>query len=709
LAEKLRYELRDDGVQYLFDSEAGKLSIRIRQKSAQRVAVTMQMGDTVTHPEAGDLDTEAFRRRLIQRGLETWGSVNGLEGYINAVSKDYPTRMQERQRAAEEHREQNVTPELKGTPYQIHGGGFARFKSVSGAEVLEPLTNFTARVEQQCIRDDGAEQRRWYRLTGRAGQESLPAAEVPATQFPSMNWVTEHWGLSARIEAGPLVKDHVRTAIETLSQGAPIRHLFQHTGWRKVEGRRVFLIGGGAVANPEIEVELEEGLTRYNLPPQVSTEEMKRGIDVGLEFLEVGPREITVPLLGATYLAPVAAEIDRDFVLWAHGPTGSLKSTLASVALSHYGDFTEKCLPLSFESTANALERSLFLAKDVLTVVDDFRPAVSRGDASEMDRKAQRLLRSVGNQQGRSRMQADTTMRASYPPRGVVIATGEALPEGPAFESAIGRSLTLQMNKADINLEKLGDVQASMDSLQAAMLGYIRWLSADWENIIKGARRDYERYSNWFRDWLGSGAHPRLPGICAALSVGMFLFESYAVFLGCWEDGVHEDFVGTAQWRIESSDAIHGAARRHMDTTKGGDPATRFLQILGALFEGNHVYVKAKNTDSFPEQVSEQQKLGWKEGYDGAEPVPGAQFVGWADKDFLYLTKDNTYAAVSSFAQRGGIGFGISPRALWSALALGGKTVAEKGRTDSVIKVANVSKRVVQIHRDSVFGEFATE
>ena len=59
------------------------------------------------------------------------------------------------------------------------------------------------------------------------------------------------------------------------------------------------------------------------------------------------------------------------------GPTGSLKSTLAALILNHFGDFTE--------------------LKDTPTVVDDWRPAISRGDEAEMAKKVQRLLRGVGN------------------------------------------------------------------------------------------------------------------------------------------------------------------------------------------------------------------------------------------------------------------------------------------------------------------------
>ena len=117
---------------------------------------------------------------------------------------------------------------------------------------------------------------------------------------------------------------------------------------------------------------------------------MVEAIRQSWRFLLVAPRRITAPLLASAYAAPLSEIVVPDFTIWLWGGTGSYKSTVAALILSHYGDFSETNLPLSFESTSNALERSLFLAKDVLTVVDDWRPGVTHTDSGDMDRKAQR-------------------------------------------------------------------------------------------------------------------------------------------------------------------------------------------------------------------------------------------------------------------------------------------------------------------------------
>jgi hypothetical protein len=75
------------------------------------------------------------------------------------------------------------------------------------------------------------------------------------------------------------------------------------------------------------------------------------------------------------------------------------------------------------------------------------------------------------------------------------------------------------------------------------------------------------------------------------------------------------------------------------------------------------------------------------------------------DENYLYLDKDTACAAVAGFAQRGGIPFGIKPRALWEALKRAGMSLTDPGRTDAVARIEGKPKRVVQVSRAAVFSE----
>jgi hypothetical protein len=65
-----------------------------------------------------------------------------------------------------------------------------------------------------------------------------------------------------------------------------------------------------------------------------------------------------------------------------------------------------------------------------------------------MDLAPERITAPLLARQGRGRMTSGTTLRRSYSPRGVVVATAEALPdEGPAFEGAAVRALSINLSR----------------------------------------------------------------------------------------------------------------------------------------------------------------------------------------------------------------------------------------------------------------------
>jgi hypothetical protein len=696
LAE-LAYELRDDGVLYSLDDD---VKVKVQRKGKSRVRVSMQRGDLLVAPETGDLGTSTFREKLVGLARERFGEVNGLANELGHIAVALDTHFKEREEAASEHDEETNVPELVGTPYRIVNGGVVRLKNTREGEIPQRLTNFTARITEEVVRDDGAEVRRIYRLKGETAQQNLPEIEVPATQFSAMNWVPDRWGLSARITAGQGAKDYTREAIELLSSGAPARHLYAHTGWRTLpSGKRAYLHAGGAIGAEGVEVELEPGLETYRLSDEVlSALELAEAVRISLRFLELAPVRITAPLLGATYLAPLSEMVVPDFALWLWGATGSFKSTIAALALSHFGSFSDTNLPGSFESTANAQERLLFLLKDTVAVVDDWRPAVSRGDASEMDRKAQRLLRAVGNRQGRGRMTSDTALRRSYPPRGVVIATAEALPEGPAFESAAARALSINVSREDVDIHRLSELQGHREVLAHAQVGYINWVGDRYEKLSQRIPAHREGLRDLLRGEL-AGSHPRTPDATAALLSALTALEAYARSVGALDKESGKEFLSRARAGVIE------AAKAHTEATKGGDPATRFVEILRSLFEAGRVYVKDKETGQRPPGC---EQLGWEKADDEAaspyRPKRGADFVGWTADIHLYLDREAAYAAVASFATRGGIPFGIKPRALWGALKRTGTSLADEGRTDTTAWIEKHSRRVIQIPKEAIFG-----
>ena len=167
-----------------------------------------------------------------------------------------------------------------------------------------------------------------------------------------------------------------------------------------------------------------------------------------------------------------------DFSVHLTGPTGAFKTELAALAQAHFGAaFNGRRLPASWADTANMLEKKAFLAKDAVLVVDDFAPTGTTADVQRLHREADRLFRAAGNRSGRARMRADGGSGPPTTPRGLIISTGEDIPERPEPAGAPpGARADPGRHRADRPLGERRPTRRRGFSLQA-MAGYLRWLA----------------------------------------------------------------------------------------------------------------------------------------------------------------------------------------------------------------------------------------
>ena len=87
--------------------------------------------------------------------------------------------------------------------------GITLMKPTKDGVVPTPLTNFTARIIADIIRDDGAESERAFEIQAVKGQRSAKFT-IPVCQFSNLNWPIEHLGASAIIYSGFGHRDHAR-------------------------------------------------------------------------------------------------------------------------------------------------------------------------------------------------------------------------------------------------------------------------------------------------------------------------------------------------------------------------------------------------------------------------------------------------------------------------------------------------------------------
>jgi len=556
-------------------------------------------------------------------------------------------------------------------PYRVEEGRICREKPTPFGPIVEPLCNFTATVTEEILLDDGQETTRAFLIDGRVDTgEPLPPVRVPAAKFSGMAWVTENWGVRAVVRAGQATKDFLREAIQRLSPEAPRRQIFTHTGWREVNGVWVYLMANGAVGHDGFEVDLGPELARYRLPREA--EDPVGAMRASLRLLSIAPLTITVPLWAATFRAPLASALPVDHSLWMEGQTGSLKSTLAGLFLSHFGDFDRVRLPGAWSSTANQLERRAFILKDMLFVIDDYAPGAL--DARELETKAARLLRSQGNLSGRGRLRSDLSDRPAFPPRGLILSTGEQHPPG---QSLLARTLLMNLEREEVNLVALAEAQRAAGLLSHSMAGYIAWLGPQMATMPELLRETFEGAR---MRATAQGEHLRVPEVLAHLWIGLHCGLTYAEEIGACSHAEAEDL------RAWGWEALLTLGRAQGQLVEEEQPVRRFLKVLLTLVMQRRVVLLHRN------------QMG---GATGGEPP----FIGWYDGEGIYLLSEATFAAISRFCRESGEPFAVRQDRLKRNLAEQGVSVCDPGRLTAMVRVGGCGanpRRVLQLGRSAV-------
>jgi hypothetical protein len=554
--------------------------------------------------------------------------------------------------------------------YRVENGRICIEKTTREGETLTlPLCNFTAAVKEELVLDNGADTTRAFILNGAlATGEPLPPARVPVSRFAGMSWITEHWGFGAIINAGLSVRDQLREAIQRLSSPPRVRRVFTHTGWHEVRGEWIFLTSSGAVGRDGYEVDLGPDLTRYSLPrtPQDPVEAMQHS----LRLLEIAPLTVTVPLLAAVFRAPLASILPLDFSLWLEGFTGSLKSTIAALLLSHFGDFTETAsLPGSWLSTVNQLERRAFVLKDVPFVIDDYAP--SGADARELESKASRLLRSQGNLASRGRLRSDLTERPGFPPRGIIIGTGEQHPPG---QSILARTLLIELERSTVDLSKLTAAQNNATRLSHAMAGYVMWLGDQMVQLPTLLKQSFAeaRAASVFHD-----RHLRIPSGLANLWLGLDCALQYAEEVGSITSMEYEAL------RSRCWAAMNDVGTKQVLSVEAERPSRRFLRVLAALINQGRASLLEKNCIA-------QSSSG------------NTAMVGWQDGEFIYLVPDAAFQTVARFCRDAGEYFPIRSERLWRDLNQEGISDCADGRNSATATIGGQKRRVARLIRERV-------
>jgi hypothetical protein len=526
------------------------------------------------------------------------------------------------------------------SPYVVREGVTYRVAQTSSGPVEIPLANFAATITAETIRDDGADARRYFTISGRTADEcELPVIDVLAEQFSNMGWITGEWGNRAIVCAGIGVRDHLRTAIQLNSRNVATRTVFGHTGWRKIEGVWVYLHAAGGISSAKqpinVQVSLDGPLAGFEFPmPPIGSELVKsiRSILDLFSIARLAPDRLLVPVFGSVFRAALGGVI--DFGVHLLGRTGTFKSEIAAIAQQCFGPKLDaRNFPANWSSTANAIEGMVFLAKDAVIVVDDFNPTGAI-DPQKLHAAADRLFRGLGNGAGRQRMTADLMIRPHRPPRGLILSTGEDIPRG---HSCRARLILVEVRPGDVNPQRLTYAQreAANGVYAAALAGYVHWLAGRYDNIRRGLGN--ERASARDRFAIDS-SHARTPAAIGDLFLGWEYFGRYAVESGAIRLDDWTKLLGKVRMTLVE---LAQAQSNHLCTA---DPVDRFLRLIPAVLSAGEAHIESRSGGPpLPAEL-----LGWVQ--EDQQWRPRGNRIGWSDDHHLYLDPELAYAAVQRLA-----------------------------------------------------------
>ena len=517
---------------------------------------------------------------------------------------------------------------------QRDGAMLRRARLHNGRLRYTPLANFTARIVSDILRDDAEQEQREFEIEAELGGCKV-AFQLSAAEFGRMNWVLHRLGPRAIIYPGQ--HQHARAAIQWFSDLIRKERIFTHLGWRKHGEQYMYLHAGGPLGADgsisEVQVQLPSTLQLYKMQPPHDASARTQSIRASLRCLSLAPDRVTFPLLAAVYRAPFGK---TDFSMFLVGRTGVFKTALAAVCQQHFGMAMDSThLPGHFASTGNALESLAFHAKDALLVVDDFAPTGRHGDEG-LESVAERLFRAVGNQQGRSRMVGNGRLRQARPPRGLLLATGEEVPQGPSIRA---RLLIVEVALGEVDRATLSECQrAGGDGYLAGSMGaFLSWIAGRHDEL---QQRLQTRSLEIRGQGRGCAVHARLPAALAELQSGFELWLEFAIETGAIDTAERTELEQRCGRALQELAVLQ--TRYH----QASDPALRFVGLVKATLACGraHVANRRGTVPEFPEP------WGWRRNPTGEGWIPQGSRIGWVIGSDLFLDPATSYRVAQTLA-----------------------------------------------------------
>ena len=547
-----------------------------------------------------------------------------------------------------------------GTLYYIEG---KEDKNGNTYTETTAIANHTPLLKEQRIIDNGIETTEELVFSAlrdfRKGADIAISLKDVLSQTPNIKF-----GAACRIFLGRGAKSRYSEAMQIQCENAPLTMLYQHTGYTTIEGERVFLNGGHSVTKDGLtdkyNVMLSGQMENYVFTDKKDSERYKTLLSL---LPSVAPTSLVYAGLGLSFLTPLNAllrdcGIEPCFILYFTGKTGARKTTMAKLFLNFFGAFNNGTAPTaSFRDTTNAVEKKFALADSTLVLLDDRIPSTTPKIKAQMEAMEQAVARQIGDRSGRARMNADGTLKATYRPKCNLIITAEESFSNVG-ESAIARSISVDLKPGDINLSALTKVQQNADHLNQCMSDYIQFVIRNWDSITEQAKPLFLEY----RDKAQNGGHGRLAECVAHLQIGIYFMCEWLLGENIVDEAQAER-LRTAAWNV-------------------------FIELAD---KQNRRIVEEKPVKLFLDAVREMRDRGTIRivDIDCTNDYNSSSVVGYRDKDFYYFYPDSIYTEVKKFYSAQDRNYPLGKAALFQQLAIDGLIETDKDQTTKAKRIKN--------------------
>ena len=367
-------------------------------------------------------------------------------------------------------------------------------------------------------------------------------------------------------------------------------------------------------------------------------------------------------------------------VTWLVGESGSQKSSISALLVSHFGDFERDTLPGGFKDTANSIEKKAFTLKDTLFPIDDYYPSQTVLEGKKMDAVAESLFGLYGDRQARSRMKQDgQTVKMGFSARGMCIVTGESFPT--MAESRTARALMIEIARGDIDLKLLSSIQQEKDKLSFCMKEYIQYIIENEDSINETCKEKFMQYRNKANQNL---CHGRIPEIVASEYMGIELFFEFANKKQVITNEKMQELKNTS-WNC-----LMNAAQKQSLRTEENRIDNMFFRAVQELLASKKIYLKSyKNHQREPDESL-------------------STFVGYYDeeKEKCYLLKNMIYNEVVKFYAIQGNKFPGNATSTWKYLKEAGRLFSEEKDRNTIRRTIN-GKLItfIEVMACDVYGE----